>query len=308
MKDPYDVLGIPRNASAAAIKKAYRQLARTHHPDSAGKDSKSEDRFKQLSTAYGILSDKKKKAGYDRGEIDAQGNPVHRRGGHWPGGGPGPGGGRGKRPGPFDDFFKRRNTRRTTGLKVNGSDVSYSLKVDFMDAARGANKHVSMTNGKRLAVTIPPGTTNGQMLRLKGQGMEGVGGGKNGDAHVEIIVADDPLFRQEGKTIHLELPVSLPEAVLGGGLEVPTIHGTVKVNVPKGSNTGTVLRLKGKGVKGAKGKANGNQLVTLKVVLPKKPDKEFTEFIGKWSENNDYDVRGVGLKPKNLKPKKQDAD
>jgi len=297
MKDPYDVLGIPRDASAAAIKKAYRQLARTHHPDSAGKDPKSEDRFKQVSMAYEILSDRKKKAGYDRGEIDAHGNPVHGRGGA------GPGGGGGKRRAPFDDFFKRRDTRRTSGLKINGSDVSYSLKVDFLDAVRGANKHVSMTNGKRLAVTIPPGTTNGRTLRLKGQGTEGVGGGKNGDAHVEIIVREDPLFRMDGSDIHLELPVSLPEAVLGGGLEVPTIHGILKVNVPKGSNTGTVLRLKGKGVKGAKGKANGNQLVTLKVVLPKKPDKELTEFIEKWSETNGYDVRGVGLKPN-----KQDAD
>lgn len=297
MRDPYDVLGVSRDASAGIIKKAYRQLARTHHPDSAGKSKKSDDRFKQLSMAYEILSDKKKKASYDRGEIDAQGNPVHQRGGGTSGGGGS------RRHSPFDDFFNRRNTRKTSGLKINGSDVSYSLKVDFLDAARGANKHVSMTNGKRLAVAIPPGTTDGQTLRLKGQGTEGVGGGRNGDAHVDIIVANDPLFRMQGKNILLELPVSLSEAVLGDRLEVPTIHGTLKVNVPKGSNTGTVLRLKGKGVKGVKGKADGNQLVTLKVVLPKKPDKEFTEFIEKWSENNDYDVRGVGMKPK-----KQDAD
>lgn len=292
MRDPYDTLGVPRNASAEAIKKAYRKLARQHHPDSAPGNAKSEDRFKDLSTAYDILSDAKKRGSYDRGEIDAKGNPVA--------------GPRMRRPGgrshnPFDDFFKRRSSHRSSNLKVNGSDVSYSLKVDFLDAALGSNKTVSMTNGKRLAVSIPPGTKNAQVLRLKGQGMDGIGGGKSGDAHVEIIVKPDDLYVQNGDDIHLELPISLPEAVLGASIEVPTIHGSVKLNIPKGANSGTALRLKGKGIENKKKKSKGNQVVTLKVVLPKGEDKELVDFVKKWADKNDYDVRGMGLKAKDAK-------
>ena len=294
MRDPYDTLGVPRNASADAIKKAYRKLAREHHPDSSPNNPKAEDRFKDLSTAYDILSDSKKRASYDRDEIDATGNPV--RGGHarYPGGG----GQRTRHRSPFDDFFKRHGARQNAGLRIDGSDVSYSLKVNFLDAALGANKTVSMTNGKRLAVTVPPGTRNAQVLRLKGQGMDGIGGGKNGDAHVEIIVKPDDLYRQEGDDIHMGLPISLPEAVLGASVEVSTIHGPVKLNIPTGSNTGTVMRLKGKGVENKKKKSKGNQFVTLKVVLPKNENNELSDFVRKWAQNNDYDVRGVELKSK----------
>jgi DnaJ-class molecular chaperone len=292
MRDPYDTLGVPRNASADAIKKAYRKLAREHHPDSAPNNPKAEDRFKDLSTAYDILSDSKKRASYDRGEIDATGNPVRGGRGHHPGGGAH----RTRHRSPFDDFFKRRGARQNTGLKIDGSDVSYSLKVDFLDAALGANKTVSMTNGKRLAVTVPPGTRNAQVLRLKGQGMDGIGGGKNGDAHVEIIVKPDDLYSQDGDNIHMDLPISLPEAVLGASFEVPTIHGAVKLNIPAGANTGTVMRLKGKGIENKKKKSKGNQFVTLKVVLPKTEDKELSDFVKKWAKKNEYDVRGVGLK------------
>jgi DnaJ-class molecular chaperone len=297
VRDPYDTLGVPRNASPEAIKKAYRKLARQHHPDSSPDNPKSEDRFKDLATAYDILSDAKKRGSYDRGEIDAKGNPVA-----------GPRMRRAARPGakgrahhPFEDFFKRRNSHRSSSLKVNGSDVSYSLKVDFLDAALGSNKTVSMTNGKRLAVSIPPGTKNAQVLRLKGQGMDGIGGGKSGDAHVEIIVKPDDLYVQNGNDILMELPVSLPEAILGANIEVPTIHGSVKLNIPKGANSGTALRLKGKGIENKKKKTKGNQVVTLKVVLPKDEDKELADFIKKWADKNDYDVRGMGMKAKKAK-------
>ncbi|MBC8269879.1 MAG: J domain-containing protein [Rhodospirillaceae bacterium] len=294
MRDPYDTLGVPRNATADVIKKAYRNLARQHHPDSSPDNPKSEDRFKDLSTAYDILSDAKKRSSYDRGEIDAMGNPVagprmHRAGRD---------AGQRRSRNPFDDFFKRRNSHRSSGLRVDGSDVSYSLKVDFLDAALGSNKTVSMTNGKRLAVSIPAGTKNAQVLRLKGQGMDGIGGGKSGDAHVEIIVKPDDLYLQEGDDIHMNLPISLPEAILGGIIEVPTIYGAVKLNIPAGSNTGTVMRLKGKGIENRKKQSKGNQYVTLQVVLPKKQDKELTGFVKKWANKNDYDVRGVGLKTK----------
>jgi DnaJ-class molecular chaperone len=294
MKDPYDTLAVARNASAAVIKKAYRKLARELHPDSSPDNPKAEDRFKDLSTAYDIISDEDKRGRYDRGEIDAMGNTVsHRRG-------PRPGGYNQRERGhsPFEDFFRRQGTRRNTGLKIDGSDVSYSLKVDFIDAALGADKTVSMTNGKRLAVSIPAGTKNAQVLRLKGQGMDGIGGGKNGDAHVEILVKPDKLFRQVGDDVHVELPVSLPEAVLGASVEVPTIHGPVKLNVKAGSNTGNILRLKGKGIENKNKNKKGNQFVTLKVVLPTTCDKELVGFVTKWADKNDYDVRGVGLIPK----------
>lgn len=294
MRDPYDILGVSRNASADVIKKAYRKLARELHPDSSPDNPQAEDRFKDLSTAYDILSDTKKRALYDRGEIDAQGNPV--------------GGSRTRRPGgphswgqsrsPFEDFFKRRNTHQRSGLKIDGSDVSYSLKVNFLDAALGANKTVSMTSGKRLAVAIPPGTRNAQVLRLKGQGMDGIGGGKKGDAHVEILVNDDELFHQDGYDIHVDLPISLPEAVLGASIEVPTIHGTVKLNIPAGANTGTRMRLKGKGIENRKKQTKGNQYVILKVLLPKTENKELVQFVKKWADKNQYDVRGVGLNEK----------
>ncbi len=285
MKDPYDVLGVPRNAGADVIKKTYRQLARKLHPDSAGGKPGAEDRFKDLSAAYELLSDSKKRASYDRGEIDAKGNPIGR-------GGPF-GGGRARSSGrsPFDDFFRARGGRANANLRIDGADVSYSLKVSFADAIVGANKNVSIANGKRLAVTIPPGTRSGQVLRLKGQGMGGLGGGLNGDAHVEILVEPDALFRREGHNIMMDCPVTLAEAVLGARIKVPTVHGPVTVTVPKGSNTGTTLRLKGKGVADTRSKTSGDQLVTLRVVLPKQPGDELTEFVEGWSKDNDYDVR-----------------
>lgn len=287
MKDPYDILGVPRNASADVIKKTYRQLARKLHPDSAGDDPAAEDRFKDLSAAYELLSDSTKRASYDRGEIDASGNPVRHSG---PFGGRSAGG-RGHGRSPFDDFFRQHKRRANANIQIDGADVSYSLKVSFADAVKGANKHVSMTTGKRLAVNIPPGTKSGQVLRLKGQGMGGLGGGANGDAHVEIKVDTDPLFRREGDHIKMDCPVTLSEAVLGARIEVPTVHGPVTVIVPSGSNTGTTLRLKGKGVKMPKASAAGDQLVILKVMLPKKPDEKLTEFVEKWTKDHDYDVR-----------------
>jgi DnaJ-class molecular chaperone len=294
MRDPYKVLGVARNASATDIKKAYRKLARELHPDSSPNNPKAEDRFKDLSTAYDIISDEDKRGRYNRGEIDAVGNAVRQRRGQHPSGyNP-----RQRGYSPFEDFFKRQGARSNADLKVDGLDVSYSLKVEFIDVALGANKTVNMTNGKRLSVSIPAGTKNAQVLRLKGQGMDGIGGGKNGDAHVEILCPNDKLFRRDGDDLHVELPISLPEAVLGTSVEVPTIHGPVKLNVKAGSNTGNILRLKGKGIENKNKKTKGNQFVALKVVLPKTYDKQLIDFVTKWADQNDYDVRGVDLKPK----------
>ena len=283
MKDPYKTLGVNRNASAADIKKAYRKLARELHPDSSPNNPKAEERFKDLSEAYGIISDEDRRGRYDRGEIDATGNNTNQR--------------RSQRHSgfnqrqssysPFEDFIKRHRA----SLKIDGSDVSYSLKVSFIDVALGANKTVTMTNGKRLAVSIPAGTKNAQILRLKDQGMAGKGGGKNGDAHVEILYQTDKFYHREGDDLHVEIPISLPEAILGTCIEVPTIHGPVKLNVKAGSNTGNILRLKGKGIQNNNKKINGNQFVTLKVVLPKQPNKRLIDFVAEWAKKHDYDVR-----------------
>lgn len=282
--DPYEILGLRPSASADEIKKAYRDLARERHPDTDPGNPWAEDEFKELSRAYAILSDPKTRNKYDRGEIDGKGavkTKVSRQ----------------KSDGPSRRQSQSRAKpspgKKRPVIKIHGTDVEYDLSVSFLDAARGCVKHVSMTNGKRLKVTIPRGADDGALLRLKDQGMPGIGGGRDGDALVAISVVPDPVFRREETDIHVELAVSLPEAVLGCKIEAPTIDGPVTVMVPACSNTGTILRLKGKGLPtGPKGGGpRGDQYVTLKVVLPRKPDQAFVDFITDWSVKNNYAVR-----------------
>lgn len=292
MRDPYDVLGVPRNATQDDIKKTFRRLARELHPDADPDNPWGEDRFKEITAAYDLLSDPKQRAAYDRGEIDAQGHKKARR--PHPGTGP-----RGSTKRPFDDFFRtRKAAQEKTGIKVRGANVDYKLKVDFLEAALGTTKRVGMTTGKHLEVRVPPGTRDGQTLRLKGQGMPGLGGAEAGDALIEIAVASHPHFTRQDDDIHSDLPVSLPEAVLGAKAEVATVDGSVMVGIPAGSNTGTVLRLKGKGLEKGNGDGRGDHYVTLKVVLPPKPDEDLTAFVRKWSAKHAYEVR----------PKKVGAD
>ena len=277
MKDLYEILGVPSAASDEQIKKAYRTLARERHPDSDPGNPWAEDEFKELASAYGILSDPKTRTAYDLGEIDANG--AKRRAA------------RGR--GPFDGW-PGSTARRTAGgrIKVEGVDVNYGLVVTMKEAIDGTVKHVSMTNGKRLKVAIPAGTADGATLRLKGQGMPGLGGGRDGDAQVKIEILADPMFPHEKTNIHVELSVSLPEALLGSRIETPTIDGPVTLNVPPNSNSGIILRLKGKGLPTGKAKgARGDQYVTLKVVLPKKPDLALNDFISEWASENPYTVR-----------------
>jgi DnaJ-class molecular chaperone len=289
MRDPYDILGVGRSASADDIKKAYRQLARDNHPDRHPGNTQAAERFKDISAAYGVLGDPEKRRRFDAGEIDAQGQERARGGwGRWGGG-----------ASPFEDLFRHHRARaagagfgagRGGTVRANGANVSYVLKVRFVDAALGARRRVAMTNGKHFYVTVPPGTEDGQVLRLKGQGMPGIGGGAPGDAHVEVRVEPDETFTRQGNNIHCELPVSLNEAVLGGKVQVPTIHGTVTMGIPAGANTGTKMRLKGQGIKPKSGQP-GDQYVTLQVVLPEKPDEELTDFIRRWAEKHPYTVR-----------------
>jgi len=290
MKDPYAVLGLRRGASAEEIKATYRRLARELHPDRRPGDARAEEKFKHVGAAYALLSDAETRARYDLGEIDASGAPRARRGASSPFGTAASG-----RRHPFDRFFRDR-AAHAAGIKVDGANVDYTLKIKFLEAARGVVKHVSMTNGKRLKVTIPPGTRAGQVLRLRGQGMPGLGGGATGDALVEIAVQPHLVFRADGDDIHAELPVTLGEAVLGGRVEAETIDGPVVVTIPEGANTGTILRLKGKGLaKGAD--RRGDHYAVLKIVLPSRPDPDLVEFVRAWNARRPYKVRSQASAP-----------
>jgi len=306
MKDPYKTLGVPRDASPEEIKKAYRKLAKKLHPDLNPGNKKIEQEFKEVSAAYDLLSDPEKRARYDRGEIDASGAEQPGRGFYrsYAEGGQGA---KYRSAGMGDSFFgedifadlfgfgDRNRARGGARMNIRGADVSYAVTVDFVEAALGTKKRLTLTDGKTLDVTIPPGTEDGQTLRLKGQGLPGMGG-PPGDAFIEVKVKPHPHFTREGNDIHLELPVTLPEAVLGASVTVPTLDGKVSLKVPPGSNTGTVLRLRGKGIPRAGG-SRGDQYVKLKVVLPERPDSELSDFIERWSKRHPYDVRTkVGLK------------
>ncbi|CCQ73990.1 DnaJ C-terminal domain-containing protein [Magnetospira sp. QH-2] len=284
MNDPYITLGVARRASQDEIKKAYRKLARERHPDLDPGNPWAEEEFKTISTAYDLLSDPKKRQAFDRGTIDAQGHPIHKRGGgFW-------NSTSGFRRGRKKAWFEEEGTAAAAGVKVRGANVTYTVTVDTLEAARGVSKRIRTTNGKTLDVRVPAGTGDNQVLRLKGQGMPGIGGEPAGDALVTVAVTASDRIRVEGLDVHTETAVTLPEALLGGKIDVETLHGTVTVGVPPGSNSGTVLRMKGQGVKPGN-KGAGDHFVKLSIMLPSKHDKELEEFVRKWGEKHPYTVR-----------------
>jgi DnaJ-class molecular chaperone len=288
MRDPYDTLGVKRDASADEIKKAYRKLAKSLHPDLNPGKPEVEKRFKEVSAAYDLLSDQDKRGKYDRGEIDAQGNQRadfgFRGGDPWGRSRAGADMGGGFDPSDIFEEVFGAGRRKRGGFRARGADVTYALTIDFLEAARGGTRRIKLADGRTLDVNIPPGTADGQTLRLKQQGTPGLGGGTPGDAYIEITVLPNPLFRREGNDVHLEAPVTLDEALLGASIEVPTVDGRVKVKLPKGANSGTKLRLKGRGMPHGKG-ARGDQYVTLKIVLPDPPDEALTKFVEGWARN-----------------------
>ncbi len=308
MRDPYTVLGVARSATADDIKKAFRRLARTMHPDLHPSDAQAADRFKEINAAYGIIGDADKRAKFDRGEIDAAGNPraPYGFGGGGRRGGAGGGGSRTGGPFGFDfdstfaddelfnDIFARASKAKADAkarTQPKGPDSHYRLKVPFREAALGATRRIRLTNGKTVDVRIPPRSEDGTTLRLKGQGLSGMAGGPAGDALVEVAIKDGDNYRRDGDDVTVEVPVTLKEAVLGGKITVPTLTGKVAVTVPEGSNSGTVLRLRGKGLPKTSGDGHGDYLVRLRVVLPDPRDAALKDFCDRWNPSGDQDVR-----------------
>ena len=296
MKDPYKVLGVAKSASQEVIKKAYRRLAKELHPDLNPNDKLVEQHFKEVASAYDILSDAKKRQRLDQGEINADGS--ERAGARYHRGYAQAGaGGSGFRESEMDisdvfaDLFGRRRRGQHYSSTEKSQDLKFELRLSFVDAANGISRRIQLPDGKSLDVNIPAGTEEGRTLRLKGQGQPGLGGGSPGDVLIEIQVDPHHNFDKQGLDVYLELPVTLAEAMLGARVNVPTISGNVMVTIPASSNTGTKLRLKGKGIATAKGDKMGNQYVTLRVVLPDKPNEELSEFVREWSKTHQYIVR-----------------
>ena len=306
-RDPYLELGVSRSASAGEIRKAFHKLAKQFHPDTNPGDKKSEERFKQIIAAFDILGDAAKKKKFDAGEIDADGRETMRGFGGAGGGNPFGGGGGGFNPGggfgrgsrggegpeiDLNDLFgdilgRNRGAGQGSGAGFGGRgpDVRARLDIDLEDAIKGGKKRVAFSDGRTIDVTIPAGAQEGQSLRLKGQGGEGRTG--PGDALIELAIRPHPIFRREGEGLVMDLPVSVPDAVLGGKVEAPTPDGPVMLGVPKGSNSGATLRLKGKGLADAHGK-RGDLLARLVVTLPETIDPDLEKFAEAWRAQKPY--------------------
>ncbi len=297
MRSPYDILGVTPSASAEEIRSAYRRLAKKHHPDINPGKKDAAEAFAEISAAYSLLSDPDKRGRFDRGEIDASGaevppqRPFYRDFSGDAGQGRYAGGG--FDPADLEELLRRATGGggrrggggRAEGFAMRGADSQYTLTVSFMDAARGTVRRITLPDGRTLDVTIPAGHRDGQVLRLRGQGSPGIGGGPPGDALIEVGVAPHRFFRREGDDIVLDLPVTLQEAVLGASVEVPTISGAVALKIPPHSGQGTRLRLRGRGIGG------GHQFVVLNVVLPTQDDPALEDFLRDWQPAHPLDPR-----------------
>ncbi len=323
MRDPYDVLGVPKNASQDAIKSAFRRLAKKLHPDANKNDKRAASKFAELNAAYEIVGDEDKRRAFDRGEIDAEGKPRFQ-------GFEGFGGRRGPGAGGFEGFggggFQQRTWRTAGGFggggideilkemfgnmrgggggrrtqfeaadfgdfgggPVPGRDVTGAVTITLPEAARGTSRRVHLPTGKDVEVKIPAGLADGQTIRLKGQGMPG-DGGPAGDALITVSIAPHPVFKRDGNDLRLDLPVTLYEAVLGAKVRVPTLDGAVELAIPPGTSSGRTFRLKGKGMP-SKG-ATGDLYASVRIVLPARSDPELEELMRKRRDQHPYDPR-----------------
>jgi DnaJ-class molecular chaperone len=313
MRDPYEVLGVPRGASAAAIKSAYRKLAKKHHPDANKNDPKSAARFSELNSANEIIGDEEKRKQFDRGEIDAEGKPRFQG---FPGGDPrtrggpggfethtfrtGPGGGG---AGGFEDILNSmfggatgRGARQgastfefdTGGIALD-LDLSVAMTVSLEESVKGVEKRVRLPTGKELNVKIPAGVIAGQQIRLKGQG-ETAPGHRPGDLLITISIAPHAFFKVDGSDLRVDLPITLYEAVLGGKVRVPTLLSAVELSIPKNTSSGRIFRLKGKGLSKPAGSA-GDLFVTTRIMLPDGNDSELEALMQKWRDAHPYNPR-----------------
>ena len=319
MRDPYDVLGVAKSASPAEIKKAYRQLAKKFHPDRNKDDAKAKERFSEINSAYEIVGDETKKAQFDKGEIGPDGKPRFTGfEGYGAGGGPGgftrgwrtgggaPGGeqhyefhfgneAQGGRGGfdpsdLFADLFGAGGRRRAS-QPTRGDDVAAAATVPLETVAHGGSARVILPSGRTLEVKIPAGVDDGQQIRVRGQGQPGAMGGEPGDAIVTVKVAPHPYFKLDGRDLRLELPVTVYEAALGGRVETPTLDGKVELTIPPHSNSGRVLRLRGKGLPASEGKIAGDLYVSLKIMLPEQPSGDLDARMREWRSAQPYDPR-----------------
>jgi DnaJ-class molecular chaperone len=317
MRDPYEVLGVPRGASAAAIKSAYRKLAKKHHPDSNKNDPKAAERFAELNTANEILGDADKRKQFDRGEIDAEGKPRFTG---FPGGGAGgraggpggfesytfrTGGAGGGGAGGFEDILNSMFANAGRGARGGAGraspfefdtggvgldlDLSVAMSVSLEEAVQGGEKRVRLPTGKELNVKIPPGVSEGQQIRLRGQG-ETAKGHPPGDLLITVHIAPHPLFKVDGSDLRIDLPITLYEAVLGSKVRVPTLGGAVDLSIPKNTSSGRTFRLKGKGLPKPAG-TSGDLFVTTRIMLPDGNDSELEALMQKWREGHPYNPR-----------------
>jgi DnaJ-class molecular chaperone len=299
MRDPYSVLGLAKTASAGEIKSAFRKLAKKYHPDQS-KEPKAKERFAEIGQAYEILGDEKKRAAFDRGEIDAEGKP---RAPQFEGFSAGPGGAgfrnfgfdfngadlgaRGIDPDIFAEMFGG-GMRSRAKAPQRGDDVAVSVTVPLAQVATGGDVRVALPTGKTLDVAVPVGFEDGKVIRLRGQGEPGVRNGPPGDALVTLRYAPHPLFRVEGRDLRLDLPITLYEAVLGAKVRAPTLSGAVEISVPPGTSSGRVMRLRGKGLPGD---TPGDLFLNLRIALPPNEDIALIELMRKWRDERPYDPR-----------------
>ncbi len=326
MRDPYDILGVSKSASEAEVKSAYRKLAKKLHPDANKHDPKAASRFAELNAAYEIVGDDEKRKAFDRGEIDGEGKPRFQGFSGQPGGGgpwgqgannshfesfsfgpdgfqrrqggPGPGAGGGGSG--FEDLLRgmfsggARGGRgahfeqEDFGQPAGGQDLQATLTITLPEAAKGTRARVRLPTGKDIEVKIPAGLTDGQQIRLKGQGWPSAHG-RAGDAMITVNIAPHPVFKPDGADLRLDLPITLYEAVLGGKVRVPTLDGAVELAIPAGTNSGRTFRLKGKGLKSKT--ATGDLLATVRIALPEQADDEFKELMRSWRDKKPYDPR-----------------
>jgi len=312
MRDPYEVLGVPRGASAAAIKSAFRKLAKKHHPDSNKDDPKAAARFSEINTANEILGDEDKRKQFDRGEIDAEGKPRFTGfpGGGGAGGRAGPGGFesynfRSGGGGGFEDILNSMFANAGRGARGGAGraapfefetggigldlDLTVAMSVTLEEAVNGAEKRVRLPTGKELNVKIPAGVINGQQIRLRGQG-ETAQGHPPGDLLITVNIAPHPFFKVDGSDLRVDLPITLYEAVLGGKVRVPTLGGAVELSIPKNTSSGRTFRLKGKGLPKATG-TPGDLFVTTRIMLPDGNDSDLEALMQKWREGLPYNPR-----------------